>query len=411
MNRLLKRQIKKYLPDDVANSKDTKAFINSVNEAYSSFTEDYNQLERTLELSAKESFTELSYFKDALNSSAIVTISDYNSNVRFVNDQFIAITGFTREEVIGQSHHLLNSPDHSKDFYNVIWKQISSGNIWKGEMKNLKKDRSEYWAKVTIVPLKNSQGDPIQYLTIMNDISKEKEAEAEIKDYAKSLESKNKELDQFAYIVSHDLKAPLRAINNLSEWIEEDLEDIVDEDTKKNLELLRGRVHRMENLINGILEFSRVGRQETNNEKIDMSKLLNEIVDSIGSDKIAKFTIKDEMPTLIAEKILFEQIFSNLISNAIKYNDKDEIEICVSYSMSNNDKFHTFGIKDNGPGIEEEYFNSIFVIFQTLQPRDKIESTGVGLAIVKKIIEDSGGRIWVESEISTGSTFYFTLPV
>ncbi len=361
MNRLLKRQIKKYLPDNYANNDDIKAFINSVDEAYSSFNEDYNQLERTLELSAKESFTELSYFKDALNSSAIVTISDYNSNLRFVNDQFIAITGFAREEIIGQSHRMLNSPDHSKDFYNGIWKQISSGNIWKGEMKNLKKDDSEYWARVTIVPLKNSQGDPIQYLTIMNDISKEKEAEAEIKDYAKSLESKNKELDQFAYIVSHDLKAPLRAINNLSEWIEEDLEDIVEEDTKKNLELLRGRVHRMESLINGILEFSRVGRQETNNEKINMSELLNEIVDSIGSDKIAKFTVKDEMPTLVAEKILFEQVFSNLISNAIKYNDKDEIEICISYSMSSDGEFHTFGVKDNGPGIEEEYFNILVV--------------------------------------------------
>jgi len=179
MHRLLKRQIKKYLPDSYANNKDIEAFIGSVNEAYLSFNEDQAQLERTLELSSKESFTELSYFKDALNSSAIVTISDYHGNIRFVNDQFIEITGFSRDEIIGKSHRVLNSPSHSKEFFLTIWKQISSGNNWKGEIKNIKKDGSDYWTRVTIVPLKNKHGDPIQYLTIMNDISKEKEAEEE----------------------------------------------------------------------------------------------------------------------------------------------------------------------------------------------------------------------------------------
>ncbi|MFK5855916.1 MAG: ATP-binding protein [Bacteroidota bacterium] len=188
MHRLLKRQIKKYLPTEYVNNNDIDTFLSSIDDAYKDFDESYIQLERTLELSAKESFRELSYFKDALNSSAIVTISDYNSNVRFVNDQFIDITGFSRKDVIGKSHRILNSTDHTRDFFFKIWKQISSGYIWKGEMKNLKKDGTEYWARVTIVPLKNKHGDPIKYLTIMNDISKEKEAEEAKLEIQKKLE-------------------------------------------------------------------------------------------------------------------------------------------------------------------------------------------------------------------------------
>ncbi len=196
MHRLLKRQIKKYLPGSYANNKDVEAFINSVDEAYLSFHDDHVQLERTLELSAKESFNEFSYFKDALNSSAIVTISDYHGNIRFVNDQFIEITGFSRDEIIGKSHRILNSTDYGKEFFLLIWKQISNGNNWKGEIKNVKKDGSDYWTRVTIVPLKNKHGDPIQYLTIMNDISKEKEAEDEKLKIQQKLEERQKFINE-----------------------------------------------------------------------------------------------------------------------------------------------------------------------------------------------------------------------
>ena len=409
MHRLLKRQIKKHLPVGFIKNMDVDEFISSINKAYVDYDKDYRQLERTLELSAKESFRELSNFKEALNSSAIVTISDYNSNIQFVNEQFIKTSGFSRKDVIGQSHNIVNSLSHPHSFYNKIWKHISGGNIWQGEMKNIKKDGSEYWVKVTIVPLKNKFGEPIQHLTIMNDISKEKAAESGIKEYARNLESKNKELDQFAYVVSHDLKAPLRAIHNLSEWIEEDLEGIIEDDTKKNLELLRGRVHRMENLINGILVYSRVGRKETDSEDVDTTALLKELVDILCIDKDTELFLDSEIPNLVTERILLEQVFSNLISNALKYNDKEKVEIRISHKKDS--RLHTFAISDNGPGIDAEYYKSIFVIFQTLQPRDKIESTGVGLAIVKKIIEEKGGTIWLESEMDKGTTFYFTWPI
>ncbi len=188
MHRLLARQIRKFLPNEYLNNKDIEDFVDAINDAYSDFDENYKQLELILELSAKESFTELSYFKDALNSTAIVTISDYNSKVNFVNDKFIEITGFSKEDVIGKSHLILNSPTNSKEFLLAIWKQISAGEIWKGEMKNLKKDGSEYWVNVTIVPLKNKVGKPTKYLTIMNDISKEKAVAEEKRQIQKKLD-------------------------------------------------------------------------------------------------------------------------------------------------------------------------------------------------------------------------------
>ena len=408
MHRLLSRQVKNYLTKELLEDSNVKRFLTQVEISYTNYDIDYETIEHTFEQNLKDSFRELSYFKDALNSSAIVTISDYNGKLIFVNDKFIETTGFSKDDIIGKSHKVLNSPNHSVDFYQNIWKHISKGEIWEGEIQNIKKDGSNYWARVTIVPLKNVHGNPIKYLSIMNDISNEKQAEIEIKEYARNLEKKNKELDQFAYVVSHDLKAPLRAINNLSEWIEEDLEEVIDTDTKKNIDLLRGRVHRMENLINGILEYSRVGRQNLNSENVNTKELIDELIDTLGVDDKTKFIVPDVMPTINAERLLLEQIFSNLISNAIKYNDKEVVNIEITHKSDG--QFHTFGIIDNGPGIEKEYFDTIFVIFQTLQPRDKIESTGVGLAIVKKIINEKGGNIWLESEKEKGSSFYFTWP-
>jgi PAS domain S-box-containing protein len=408
MHRLLKRQIRKLLPEEYSNDEKLQVFLESVNNAYIGFDNDYIQLERTLELSSKESFRELSNFKEALNSSAIVTISNYQRKILFVNDHFLNTTGFSKEEVIGRDHTFVNSTSHSPEFYKKIWKKISRGKIWSGEMKNIKKDHSEYWVKVTIVPLLNKLGNPIQYLTIMNDISNQKTAEQEIMEYAKNLEKKNQELDQFAYIVSHDLKAPLRAIHNLSEWIEEDIGDNLDDETKRNLELMQGRVLRMENLINGILDYSRVGRTKVEKQYTDTKALIQELVSVFCVAGNVELLCPANMPVIFTEKILLEQIFSNLISNAIKYNDKENIKITIS--VKENESTYTFGLGDNGPGIEKEYQDTIFVIFQTLQSRDKIESTGVGLAIIKKIIEEKEMSIWLESKIGEGTTFYFTWP-
>ncbi|WP_019503749.1 PAS domain S-box protein [Pleurocapsa sp. PCC 7319] len=220
------------------------------------------------------------------------------------------------------------------------------------------------------------------------------------------LEKRNQELDQFAYVTSHDLKAPLRAIANLSEWIEEDLEDKLDEDTRYNMSLLRGRVRRLENLINGLLDYSRVGRLHSEPQSINVGEMLAEIIDLLNVPADYTIEIQGNMPTLITELIPLQQVFHNLISNAIKHSDRQNSKITIS--VREQDNFYEFAVADNGKGIDPQYHERIFSIFQTLEARDNQESTGIGLAIVKKAVENQGGKIAIESQINQGTTFYFT---
>ncbi|RMF27886.1 MAG: PAS domain S-box protein, partial [Cyanobacteria bacterium J083] len=213
-----------------------------------------------------------------------------------------------------------------------------------------------------------------------------------------TLEKRNQELDQFAYVASHDLKAPLRAIANLSAWIEEDLEDKLDEDTRHKMNLLRGRVHRLENLINGLLTYSRVGRLKSTPQEVDVQVMLGEIINSL--DIPANFTINilGEMPTLVTELLPLQQVFTNLLSNAIKHSEcGDDGKITIA--VKELDDYYEFTVSDNGKGIEPQYHERIFTVFQTLEARDTKESTGIGLAIVKKAVENQGGKITIESEV------------
>jgi signal transduction histidine kinase len=258
-----------------------------------------------------------------------------------------------------------------------------------------------------IRPLFDSQDTLVKLTGTLQDITERTQSENQIKEYASSLEKINKELDQFAYIVSHDLKAPLRAINNLSLWIEEDLEGKLEGGTKKNFEMLRGRILRLESLINGILQYSRAGRTKDEFQNVNLNFFIPDIINDLSPPSNFKVSIQENLPEIRCEKILLEQVLANLISNAIKYNSSENPEISITLVEYQN--HYEFSVADNGPGIEPEFHNKIFVIFQTLQARDVIESTGVGLAIVKKIVEEQGGSVWVESQKGNGATFKFTL--
>jgi signal transduction histidine kinase len=225
-----------------------------------------------------------------------------------------------------------------------------------------------------------------------------------------ALQQRNQELDQFAYVASHDLKAPLRAIANLATWLEEDIGERLPAENQQQLALLQGRVQRMEGLINGLLAYARVGRAQQPLEQVDVGALLREIVDSLAVDAKSAFevVIGPDMPVFQAKRTLSSQVFANLISNALKHHDRDDGQIQVAVQTIGD--HYEFSVTDDGPGIAPEYHDKIFNIFQTLKARDSFESTGIGLSIVKKTVEAEGGQIKVESRKGQGATFRFTWP-
>lgn len=224
----------------------------------------------------------------------------------------------------------------------------------------------------------------------------------------REINSANEELKNFAYVVSHDLKAPLRAISSLADWLSTDYADKFDDEGKEHMRLLISRVRRMDGLIDGILLYSRVGRVKETLVAVDLNRLVREVIDLLAPPANFTITIENPLPTVMTEPTRIQQVFQNLLSNAIKYMDKPEGEIRIACSAEGAQ--WKFSVADNGPGIKQQHFGKIFQLFQTLAPRDRVESTGVGLALVKKIVEMYGGHVWVESALGEGSTFFFTLP-
>lgn len=222
------------------------------------------------------------------------------------------------------------------------------------------------------------------------------------------LQRKNEELDQFAHIVSHDLKAPLRGIDNVITWIEEDHSTELPPKISEYIQLIKGRLLRAENMIRGILLYARVGKQSMEREYINLNALMLDITENLTLRPGLRLEIQPDLPEIYSERIPLQQVLSNLISNAIKYHDKDEgyIKVYIRNAIDHYDFF----VEDNGPGISRTYHDKIFAIFQTLQERDSFESTGVGLAIVKKILDDRKQSISVTSEPGSGCIFSFTWP-
>ncbi|HEY4327781.1 MAG TPA: ATP-binding protein [Mucilaginibacter sp.] len=220
------------------------------------------------------------------------------------------------------------------------------------------------------------------------------------------LKKRNDELDQFAYVVSHDLKAPARGIYNVMQWIEEDFAENISPKMQKYLEIIPERIQRMENLIDGLLDYARIGSEKQTKEEVDVAILVNEVAEEIASNGHQMYL--SELPKLWTEKLLLRQVFSNLISNAVKYTPADNGKINISCIEKGN--LFEFTVTDNGVGIEREYHEKIFVIFQTLREKNDKESTGVGLAIVKKIVESKNCSIKINSSKGNGSSFIFTWP-
>ena len=219
-----------------------------------------------------------------------------------------------------------------------------------------------------------------------------------------------RELDQFAYVASHDLKAPLRGIANLAQWIQDDTGDRLAAESIEHMRLLQGRVHRMEALIDGILAYSRAGRVLKSPEAVDTGTLVREVIELLAPPSGVTIQVPPQMPTLNAERVPLQQVFLNLIGNAVKYTRAERPDPVIRIDWRDAGNAFEFSVSDNGPGIEPEYHERIWGIFQTLAPRDKVEGTGIGLAVVRKIVETRDGFVSLESSPGQGAIFRFIWP-
>ena len=259
----------------------------------------------------------------------------------------------------------------------------------------------------SLKPMFDEDGRIVNLIAEGYDITERKQIQAD-------LEERNRELDSFVYVVSHDLKAPLRAVANLSQWIEDDLDGQLTDDTQSQMNLLRSRVNRMAATIDGLLDYARVGRSEDTIEPVAVARLLADVIDSVVPPPTFTISLPPELPMLSTRRLPLFQVFANLIGNGIKHHDR--VDGSIQISIEDRGDCYEFAVSDDGSGIAPEHQDRMFKIFQAVNPQNRIskgkatptDSTGIGLAIVKKIVEAEGGTIWLESELGKGTTFYFT---
>jgi hypothetical protein len=335
---------------------------------------------------------------------------DRNSVYVSCNDNYAQDLKIKSDEIIGKTDYDFY-PKELAEKYTADDKRImESGKTEEIEEKYIQEGK-EGIVHTVKTPIKDEKGTVIGILGIFWDITERKKAEEALKNYTRQIEKVNKELDDFTYIVSHDLKEPLRSIDAFSKFIEEDYKDKLDEQGRDYIKRIRVNASRMQNLIEDLLEISRIERKRGSFEEVEAEELVNEVnlwLEYAIKQKDVEIIVRDKLPMIFCDRIRLTEVFLNLISNAIKFNDKPNPRVEVGCSQKG--IFYEFYIKDNGPGIEEQYFDKIFEIFQRLGKSEEHEGTGAGLTIAKKIVQMHRGKIWVESKVGEGSTFYFTIP-
>jgi len=367
------------------------------------------------------------------------------------------IKGYKADEIIGQSFTKFYPADKvASGFPQSELEAAARDGRFEDEDWRIRKDGSRFWANVVITALRDDEGHLVGFGKVTRDLTERRKAEEQRQQLAAeqaatqeatrrahelqqlntelqareialsdalqearaardaaqrsraAAEEAYGELDQFAYVASHDLKAPLRGIANLAEWIREDCGEALGEQSAEHMRLLHGRVQRMEALINGILEYSRAGRVLTKPELLDTHALVLEAIELLAPAESTKIALSGEFPELWAERVPMQQVFLNLIGNAVKYSQAFRADVLIEVEAKDLETDYEFSVRDNGPGIAAEYHDRVWGVFQTLAPRDKVEGTGIGLSVVKKIVESRGGKVVLESSPGNGSIFRFT---
>jgi PAS domain S-box-containing protein len=331
---------------------------------------------------------------------------DKNDIIQLANHSFCDMSGFSMAELIGKKAANLFLKSKSDAIIKDKVKERENGISDSYQLNvNTKNGEDKYWL-ISGAPNYNVNGELIGTIGIHLDITEQKRLELQKEQLLSKLEKQNEYLNEYAQVVSHDLKSPLRSIHALIAWIKEDNEKEFNDQTKEYLNLIEDKVEKMDYLIQGILTYSKVESNKVASEYIDLNKVVQNILEIIHIPKNITITISNTLPSLQTDRFRMQQLFQNLISNAVNYCDKEEGFIEVA-SREEGDSY-IFSIKDNGPGIAQKYHNKIFELFQSFSKVEK--STGIGLSIVKRIVDNYNGAIWMESTVGAGTTFFIKLP-
>ncbi|AXG68811.1 phytochrome-like protein cph1 [Kordia sp. SMS9] len=347
MNPLLKRQLRKYVSQELQNHPEMERFLDAVNRSYNTSNEQFSMLQRATAISSEELFEANAQLQN--ESEAQKKIIEKLKNVIDTLKSYELTDDETQEDITSDSLRLVDLIDNQTK-----------------EILQINKQRDKLLA---------------------------------------NLERQNQELNNYTHLVSHDLKSPLQSIDALSTWLKEDYNELLDENGKETIKLIRNNVEKMDRLVKGILKYSTIGTVAHESYDVDLDQMVKKILDFMDIPDHFTVSIPEKLPTIKGDNFRMEELFRNLIRNAINFNDKAKGEITIGYT--DKDDFWEFYVKDNGKGIEEKYFQKIFVAFQKLE--NNYKSSGIGLSIVKKIVELYNGFVWITSKPNVGATFYFTL--
>ncbi len=354
-------------------------------------------------------------------SGSAIVITDTEGAIQYANPRFEETSGYTLREALGQNLSILKSGEQNAD-YRALWETIASGQIWRGEFHNRRKDGALYWESATIAPVHNAAGQITHYIAVEEDISERKQAQETLRRYAEQLAAQNAELDAFAHTVAHDLKNPISVIVGFAQVLDDDHETMSPQDISKALRHILRTGGKLDTIIEELMLLTGVRKQEVTPKPLDMGHVVREAIERLQiliQDRHAQIALRDEAtwPVALGYAPWIEEVWANYISNAIKYGGRPpQIKVGAgplpTSSLAGEGKggdIARFWVQDNGPGLSAEAQVDLFTPFTRLD-QVRARGHGLGLSIARRIVEKLGGQVGMESVLGQGSTFFFTLP-